>query len=292
MNQVTVIGGVAFEICGIPKDICRLRNSNPGKVRITVSGIGHNIAKFLKGYGTDVQLITAIGSDLRGELIEKECRSLGIGFDYVMRQDTESAAYVRVYDDDFNLLTGINEMDIIDQIPARHFKSVLPAINQSDLCVIDSNISMEALTFLAENVTVPLFYEPVSVAKAKRIGMHLSKCFSVKANRFEAAQLSGCSCDTIRGAYRAAEWLLAQGIKKVFITLGSEGILYASEEDFGHVEGIQVDREVSSAGAGDCVSAAIVHSLLTGASIREAAEAGNAAGAEFCRTDHFGENYF
>ena len=49
MNQVTVIGGVAFEICGIPKDICRLRNSNPGKVRITVSGIGHNIAKFLKG---------------------------------------------------------------------------------------------------------------------------------------------------------------------------------------------------------------------------------------------------
>ena len=65
-----------------------------------------------------------------------------------------------------------------------------------------------------------------------------------------------------------------------------------SEEDFGHVEGIQVDREVSSAGAGDCVSAAIVHSLLTGASIREAAEAGNAAGAEFCRTDHFGENYF
>ena len=91
MNQVTVIGGAAFEICGVPKDICRLRNSNPGKVRITVSGIGHNIAKFLKGYGTDVQLITAIGTDLRGELIEKECRSLGIGLDDIMRQDTESA---------------------------------------------------------------------------------------------------------------------------------------------------------------------------------------------------------
>ena len=32
--------------------------------------------------------------------------------------------------------------------------------------------------------------------------------------------------------------------------------------------------------------------MLNGASIREAAEAGNEAGAEFCRTDHFGENYF
>ncbi|MBQ6426061.1 MAG: bifunctional hydroxymethylpyrimidine kinase/phosphomethylpyrimidine kinase [Clostridia bacterium] len=292
MNNVTVIGGVAFEICGIPKDVCRLRNSNPGKVRITVSGIAHNIAKFLRTYGTDVQLVTAIGSDLRGELIERECRSLGIGLDYIQRQDAESAAYIRVYDDDFNLLTGINEMEIIDRIPVRHLKTVLPAINQSDFCVIDSNISVESLGFLTENVTVPLFYEPVSVAKAKRIGMHLNKCYSVKANRFEAGQLSGCSCDTIRGAYRAAEWFLTQGIKKVFITLGSEGILYASEEDFGHVDGIKVDCEVSSAGAGDCVSAAIVHSLLKGASIREAAEAGNKAGAEFCRTDHFGENYF
>ncbi len=292
MNKVSVIGGVAFEICGIPKDICRLRNSNPGKVRITVSGIAHNIAKFLKQYGTDVQLITAVGTDLRGELIEKECRSLGIGLDYVLRQDTESAAYIRVYDDDFNLLTGINEMGIIDNIPVRHFRSVLPAINQSDFCVIDSNISVESLAFLTENVTVPLFYEPVSIAKAKRIGMHLKKCYSVKANRFEASQLSGCSCDTVRGVYRAAEWFLAQGIQKVFITLGSEGIVYASEDDFGHVDGIKVDREISSAGAGDCVSAAIVHSLLSGASIREAAEAGNEAGAEFCRTDHFGENYF
>ena len=292
MNNVSVIGGVAFEICGIPKDICRLRNSNPGRVRITVSGIGHNIAKFLRVYGTDVQLITAVGTDLRGQLIEKECESLGIGLDHILRQDTESAAYIRIYDDDFNLLTGINEMEIIDQIPVRHIKAVLPAINKSDLCVVDSNISAEALAFLTQDATVPLFYEPVSVAKAKRIGPNLNKCFSVKANRFEAAQLSGCSCDTTRGAYRAAEWLLAQGIKKVFITLGSEGILYASEEDIGHVEGIKVDREISSAGAGDCVSAAIVHSLLNGASIREAAEAGNEAGAEFCRTDHFGENYF
>ena len=162
MNHVTVIGGAAFEICGIPKDVCRLRNSNPGNVRITVSGIGHNIAKFLRGYGTDVQLITAIGTDLRGELIEKECRSAGIGFDYVLRQEGESAAYIRVYDEDFNLLTGINEMDIIDRMPVRHFRSVLPAVNAGALCVIDSNLSVEALSFLAENVTVPLFYEPVS----------------------------------------------------------------------------------------------------------------------------------
>ena len=38
-KRVFVIGGAALEITGIPKSICRLRDSNPGTVRLAVGGV-------------------------------------------------------------------------------------------------------------------------------------------------------------------------------------------------------------------------------------------------------------
>ena len=51
MKQVFVIGGAALDITGFPKDICRLRDSNLGSVRIAVGGVGRNVASHLVPYG-------------------------------------------------------------------------------------------------------------------------------------------------------------------------------------------------------------------------------------------------
>ena len=291
MKNVFVIGGAALDISGIPSDVCRLRNSNEGRIRVVIGGSAHNISKHLVQMGIPAKLVTVIGTDPRGQVIEADCIMRSIDLTYSLHSESPSATYIRIYDEDYDLLTGINEMHILDELTPAYFEGIMDTVNKGAFCMLDSNLTPEALDYLTHNLTVPFMYEPVSVTKAKRIGDNIGLCHMVKANRFEAAQLSGCSCDTVRGVYRAADWFLNKGVKQIFITLGGDGILFGSSEEIGLVEGEPVDI-VTSAGAGDCVSAAIINATLRGKSIREAAENGNRAGAEYCIRWHDMENCF
>lgn len=284
-KSIIVIGGAALEIAGYPKDVCRLRDSNKGFVETYVSGVAKNVAEHLVPYGDATHLVSAIGNDKTGEIIEEYCLSQGILLDYSLHVDMQSASIISIYDEEFDLLTAINEMDIIQEMTPAFFEKLLPVLDKADCVVADSNLSSDSLKYLADHVSVPLYYEPVSVGKAKNIGDRIGKCYAVKANRFEAALLTGCSCDTIRGVYRAAQWLLDKGVKKVLITLGSEGIVYADDTSFGQVEGEEVDV-TDSRGAGDCVSAAVIHAMLEGKSLEECAAIGNHAGAVYCTQKH------
>ena len=132
-----------------------------------------------------------------------------------------------------------------------------------------------------ENVTCPIFYEPVSCAKAERIGPHIGKCHTVKPNRYEAALLSGCNCETLRGVYRAADWFLNQGVQRIFISLGAEGVYWADHQGCGHIPAEEITL-VDTTGAGDAMAAGIIYGSLTGAATEECAILGNHASALVC----------
>ena len=281
MKQVFVIGGAALDITGFPKDICRLRDSNLGSVRIAVGGVGRNVASHLVPYGPEVQLVTAIGNDFRASVIEADCQRHGVRLDHTLHVDLPSATFLCVLDEDGDLLSGISDMEIMDCLSPDFFAQLLPEINRCDLCVIDSNLTPEALDFLTHSVSAPLYYEPVSCAKARRLGCNIGLFHTVKPNRFEAEQLSGCSCDTIRGVYRAAEWFLRQGVQQVFISLGSDGVVYANPDVCGHIEAEKVEVR-NTAGAGDVMSAAIINAMLDGLGIAECAAFGNQKSGAYC----------
>lgn len=65
----------------------------------------------------------------------------------------------------------------------------------------------------------------------------------------------------------------------VFVTLGDDGILAASRDAVVRVPGIPVEPPVDICGAGDATLASIAMALGAGATIAEAAEMGNLAGA-------------
>ncbi len=70
-KRVFVIGGAALEITGIPKSICRLRDSNPGTVRLAVGGVARNVAAHLEPHAPEEQLVTAHDNDVRAAVIEE-----------------------------------------------------------------------------------------------------------------------------------------------------------------------------------------------------------------------------
>jgi pseudouridine kinase len=278
METICIIGGAAIDITGKPDSICRERDSNLGRVRIRVGGVGHNIAKRLASMEYHVELITAIGSGFHAGMVRESCKNVNVFLTHTYVGTEHTGTYIGVFDEDGDMLVGISDMSVLDHLTPDYLAPLLPQINASAMCVIDGNLSPESLEYLCANVSAKLFYDPVSCAKAKRIGGSIGKCFAIKPNRFEAGFLSGKSCDTIRGIYRASDWFLEQGVKRVFISLGEEGVYWADAESCG-VFPAEYQGAADTAGVGDAMGAAIIDGCVKGLSTEECARLGNAASA-------------
>ncbi len=280
MDSIFIVGGAAIDITGKPDSICRERDSNLGRVRIRVGGVGHNIAKRLTALDYHVELVTALGSGFHARMVRESCENSNVSlkYTYTGTGNQHTGTYIGVFDEDGDMLVGISDMSVLDHLTPAYLAPLLPLINESRMCVIDGNLSPESLDYLCNSVTVPLFYDPVSCAKARRIGGNIGKCYAIKPNRLEAGFLSGKSCDTIRGIYRASDWLLEQGVQRVFISLGEEGVYWADQTGCGVLRA--ECRDVTDAtGAGDAMGAAIIDACVRGLPTEECAKLGNAASA-------------
>ena len=211
-------------------------------------------------------------------MVRESCRKANVSLEHTYVGTEHTGTYIGVFDEDGDMLVGISDMSVLDHLTPDYLSAILPQINASRMCVIDGNLSPESLTYLCENVTAPLFYDPVSCAKAKRIGGNIGKCFAIKPNRFEAGFLSGKSCDTTRGIYRASDWFMEQGVKRVFIDLAEEGVYWADAEGCGVVPA-EARTPQDAAGAGDAMGAAMVHGCVQGCSTEECARLGAEASA-------------
>ncbi len=278
MDTIYIVGGAAIDITGKPDSICRERDSNLGRVGIRVGGVGHNIAKQLASLSYEVELVTAIGSGFHAGMVRESCRKANISLAHTFVGTEHTGTYIGVFDEDGDMLVGISDMSVLDHLTPDYLANLLPQINQAKMCVIDGNLSPESLGYLCQNVTAPLFYDPVSCAKAKRIGGNIGSCYAIKPNRFEAGFLSGKSCDTLRGIYRASDWFLEQGVKRVFIDLVEEGVFWADAEGCGVVPA--ETRETTTASfVGDAMSAAIIDGCVRALPTEECAHLGTLASA-------------
>ena len=61
---VAVVGGVNIDIGGRPLQPLIERDSNPGKVLISLGGVGRNIAHNMSLLGLNVRFLTAFGNDI------------------------------------------------------------------------------------------------------------------------------------------------------------------------------------------------------------------------------------
>lgn len=102
-------------------------------------------------------------------------------------------------------------------------------------------------------------------------------------NEVEAAELTGQSCDDENGLPRIARQLADEwNLRGCVITLGSRGVYLLDRtggQDVRHrIDGHQVST-IDTVGAGDAFCGSLAASLAAGASLLEAVELANAAGA-------------
>lgn len=277
-HQITggavVIGGVNMDIGGSPSGGLVLHDSNPGGVTLRPGGVGRNIAHDLCLMGAKVSLIAAVGGDVYASGILESCAAVGLDMSMArVMPDRRSSTYLYVNDESGDMLVAISDMEICREIDPEYLSPLLERINRAAAVVLDANLDEAALRFVAENCTAPLYADPVSTAKAVRLESVLSRLTALKPNALEAEKLTGESDPA-----HAAQALVNAGVKRVFISMGSRGMIAAEHGRLLHLAAVPAEV-INTTGAGDAATAAIVRAGMLGLDLEQAAAAAMRAGA-------------
>ena len=274
-----VIGGVNIDIGGRSFKPLVPGDSNPGKVITALGGVGRNIAHNMSLLGMDVRMLTAFGDDLYGQRIADSCKDLGIDISNALQiPGGTTPTYLFLNDADGDMALALSDMEICDRITPEYLNDHLNLINNAQVVVVDTNIPQESITFLAENCTAPMFADPVSTAKAVKLLPVLGKLHTLKPNRIEAELLSGVKITDDASLEEAARALLDKGMERVFLSLGTEGVLAADRERMIRVPCYKATMR-NATGAGDSFMAALAWSYAEGTDLETTARAAAAVAA-------------
>ena len=279
MSYIAVAGGVNVDIGAQSARRLQSKDSNPGRVRTGLGGVGRNIAHNLALLGADVELLTAIGSDHYAEMVVRSCAELGIGVSHALRvPGGATSAYVYISDERGDMALAVSDMTICDALTPEYFAAQLDVLNGAALVVADTNLPTASLAYLAEHLNVPLFVDPVSATKTERLAGLLPHIHTLKPNALEAEILSGVPVVDRNSARRAARRLIESGVRQVFLSLGKEGFLAAAEDETVWQPAPEAEVR-NTTGAGDAMMAALVWAHLRGENLSRAATLGAAAAA-------------
>lgn len=276
-DYVTIVGAVNIDITGTPYDRLNFNDSNPGYVKNTLGGVGRNIAENLSRLDTRVELITVLGDDFYAEEIKQDCLANNIGLTYTkVFKDARTSIYLCINDDKGEMELALSDMDLYEKMTPEFLEKRIEFINDSLACVIDTNIPKESIQYLIENVKVPIFVDTVSVKKTTKIHDLCYNIYSLKPNIYEAEVLSGLTIKDLEDVKAAAHILTNQGIQRLFITMGENGVYYKDETDEGILPSFSLNV-VNTTGAGDAFFAAIIWSYLNDYPMEQSAKIGLAA---------------
>ena len=124
----------------------------------------------------------------------------------------------------------------------------------------------------------PLYVDPVSTAWARELRPFIGRFDTVKPNRMELAALTDRPVGTMAEIEDACDALLAQGVRRVFVSMGADGMLYRGPEGMIYERSLPFGGMVNATGAGDAAMAGIIHATKRGLDARRIVQYAMAAG--------------
>jgi pseudouridine kinase len=123
---------------------------------------------------------------------------------------------------------------------------------------------------------VPVALDPVAYAPALRYRPLAGSFYLMTPNAVETQALTGLPVADSAQAAVAAKHLTGAGVEIAIITLGDQGLVYATPDASGYVPAIKVET-ADPTGAGDALTAAVVYALLNDIPVDEAVRLGVSA---------------
>lgn len=151
-DYAVVIGGTNIDILGIPKQDLIYHDSNIGNVKISLGGVGRNIAENLSRLGVETHLVSIIGDDPYGDLIREESEKIDLNLDdSLILKETATSMYISILDGDGDMEIALSSMDNIKSMDVEFIKNKKKLIEGSKVCIIDTNVPKKTIEYILKN---------------------------------------------------------------------------------------------------------------------------------------------
>ena len=268
---VLAIGAANMDIAGSTSNTLTPGDSTPGQVRCAPGGVARNVAENLARLGHDVRLVSALGDDLHGRSLLQSTRDTGVdvGMCWILPDQTTST-YVSLHGPDGDMAAAVNDMAILERITPERLEPFADRVRNAAALLLDCNLPEAALAWVfAHAGGVPVFVDPVSAFKCRRVLPWLGQIHTLKANRLEAQALWGKPVRSDAHMQAAARWLHAQGVQQVVLSAGDRGAYWSDAQGGKGWQAAVPVNVVSATGAGDALMAGLLHSHLQGAPLAQ-----------------------
>lgn len=264
MNRAVVaIGAANVDIHGFTENPLLMRDSNPGRIETCLGGVSRNVSENLVKMGVETTLITAVGDDPFGRQIREDSSQMGINLSHcLIVPGVNSSTYMAIMDDTGDMALALSDMSILDKLEVSHMQARTSLLRKAPAIVADAGLTTEVMEWLVN--TFPdkkIILDPVSTGKCRRMKSITGQFYCLKMNQLEAGFLADTVIRNDHDLTMAADRFMAMGVRKLYITLGAEGVYYSQEGMRGRVEAPLV-KPVNATGAGDAFTAAVVYGEL------------------------------
>lgn len=172
--EPVIIGGMVLDIHATPSMPANPRTTTPGKVHYVLGGVARNVAECMSKLGTKPYMISIVGVDMAGNLLLEHWKSAGLSIEGIQkRQDVATAVVCNIYDINGEVASAVASVEAIEKyLRPEWIQQFKYNIYSAPVLLIDANLNpfaLEASCRMAADSDIPLWFEPVSVAKSQRI---------------------------------------------------------------------------------------------------------------------------
>ena len=236
-------------------------------LRTDPGGKGLNVSKVIQKLGGTSTAIGVLGGTT-GRRIADAMDALGVRTDFTFVEG-ETRTNLKVVDPARHTNTDLNEpgLTVTPDVLGSMLAALTAKIQPGDIVVLSGSLPKGApadtygvWTAACGKAGARVFLD--ADGEALRHGL-AAKPYLVKPNNHELSRLTGHTLDTADDLLAAARDMIAEGVGRVVVSMGSDGALFVSETGAYRAEGLKVPVG-STVGAGDSMVAALAYAEAQG----------------------------
>lgn len=248
-----------------------------GEFFMAAGGKGANQAVAAARAGAEVVFVARVGDDIFGKQAVDGFIPDRINVEYIARDKEVPSGVALIFvapdgENSIAVASGANARLSVEDI-----RRAAPAISTASILLMQLETPLETIIEAAEiafAAGVPVILNP---APAQPLGDGILKRVTyITPNSTEAEILTGISIIKKTELAKAADILLAKGIKGVLITLGAQGVHVATKEKKELVPAFKL-KPIDTTAAGDVFSGTLAVALAEAKPLAEAVRFANAA---------------
>jgi len=250
--RVAVVGSANIDLTTFTDHFPRPGETIFGReFHLGFGGKGANQAVAARLCGAEVAMIARVGDDLFGQATVRNFEAFGIDASRVLVTPGVSSGVAPIFVDG----EGQNRILVVkganDRLTPADIEAAADVLRRAEMIILQLEIPLDTVYYtlrFARARGIPAILNP---APGQAIDLaEAANAEYLIPNESEAEALTGIAVGGLEDARECAARLMAGGIRRVIVTLGANGALWAGAEGMRHVPAFPI-KAVDTTGAGD-----------------------------------------